>query len=262
MSSRRFKTIILLMLVVVNVALLAASLPIYWQSAQRRTALEDGLAELMEAQQIAFDPTILPAEQALYELELNFSTDRELAVVNYLLPGARADISSPYQTIWTSGDANVTVELTGGFRLQPNGLLVTDPLALLAELEFPIADMQRSLRTLTVWQEVNGAKLLTPLKLELSENRVSGMDGHFLLYENRPLRISQDACCSAADALVAFLANRDALGWVGGAVTALEQGYVPVQNATTLQLRPVWRISTDTANYEVDGLSRMVYLVE
>jgi len=261
-SSRRFKTIILLMLVVVNVALLAVSVPVYWQNAQRRTALEDGLAALMEAQQVAFDPAILPAEQTLYELELGFSTDRELDVVNRLIPGARADVSSPYQTTWTSGEDSVTVELSGAFRLQLKGLLVTEPLALLEELGFEVADTQRSLRTLTVWQEVNGAKLLTPLKLELSEDRVSGMDGYFLLYEGTPLRISQEAGCSAADALVAFLSNRDALGWVGGAVTALEQGYVPAQNATALQLRPVWRITTDTAVYEVDALTRTVYLVE
>ena len=262
MSSRRFKTIILLMLVLVNIALLAATMPVYWQRSQRRSALEEGLVRLMEAQQIAFDPGILPEEQQLYELELSFSNDRELEVVNRLIPGARADVSSPYQTSWAGTGGSLTVELSGAFRLELNGLLTGEPTALLEELGFEIADTQRSLHTLTAWQQVNGAKLLEPLRLELSEHRVSGMEGYFLLSEGQPLRISQEGCCSAADALVAFLASRDALGWVGSAATALEQGYVPEQNTTALRLKPVWRIATDTAVYEVDGLSRNVYLVE
>ena len=52
MSSRRFKTIILVMLALVNLALLGASIPVYWQRTQRQSDLEEGLQVLMDAQQI------------------------------------------------------------------------------------------------------------------------------------------------------------------------------------------------------------------
>ncbi len=262
MSSKRFKTIILLMLVLVNLSLLAVSLPVHWQRSRRRTELETGLAAMMSDQQITFDPAILPEEQRLYELELSFSADRELEVVNQLIAGARADLSSPYQTSWSAGDSWCIVELAGALTVQLEVPPETEPTLLLEQLGFDVAASQRGLRTLTVWQRVAGAKLLTPLRLSLEEDRVSAMEGYFLLYEGDPLRISERACCSAADALVAFLASRDSLGWVGSAVTAMEQGYVPDQSPASLRLRPVWRIATDAASYEVDGLTRTVYLVE
>lgn len=262
MSSKRFKTIILMMLLLVNLALLFAAVPIYWQQSQRQTELEDGLVTLMASQQVSFDPEILPKEQTLYELELSFSSERELEIINQLIPGARADLTSPYQTSWNAESGSCTVALSGALALQLQTPIEMEPTALLEQLGFEIAASQRSLYSLTVWQQVAGAKLLSPLRLSLEDNQITRIEGYFLLYDGEPIRISEDACCSAADALVVFLMNRDSLGWVGSAVTAMEQGYAPAQSTAALRLRPVWRIFTDTASYEVDGLTRNVYLVE
>ena len=211
---------------------------------------------------MAFDPGILPQEQTLFELELNFSEVRELEVVNQILPGARVDLSSPYQNTWTNAEGSCTVDLSGAFSVELRQPLAEDPLSLLESVGFEIAGTQRSLKSMTLWQKVMDATLLTPLRVNLENDQITGMEGYFLLYEGDPVRTSQAACCSAADALVVFVANRDSLGWVGGAVTALEQGYVPALYSGVLRLKPVWRIITDTATYEVDGLTRNVYLVE
>ena len=39
-------------------------------------------------------------------------------------------------------------------------------------------------------------------------------------------------------------------------------GYIPSESTSAIRLTPVWRIVTDTAVYEVDGMTRTVYLVE
>lgn len=262
MSSRRFKTIILLMLVAANLCLAAAIVPVYRQRLQQRDALAEGLSALMEQQQIRFDPEMLPEEQTLYELELTYSQTAELAVMEALVPGARADHTSPYQTTWNSDAGSCTMAVAGEFSAQLAKPLADTPEALLEAMGFAVSGSQRGVYSLTVWQEVAGARVLTPLRLELEDGGVIGVAGCFLLYEGLPQRISQEVACTAADALTAFLAQRDALGWVGGAITAVEQGYVPGESVAALRLKPVWRITTDTAVYEVDALTRTVYLVE
>lgn len=262
MSSRRLKTIILLMLLAANLCLLAAVLPVYWQRENQRTALTAALDALLTQQGVQFDTAALPEAQTLYVLELSYSADAEFAAVNALLPGARADITSPYQTRWSADTGSAVCAVSGAFSAQLDAPASAAPAELLESMGFSAAASQRSMRALTVWQQVAGVKLLSPLRLTLEDGSVTGLDGCFLFYEGTPLRISLDSCCSAADALVAFLARRDALGWVGEAITGLEQGYVPADVAAVLQLRPVWRIQTDTAMYEVDGLTREVYLVE
>lgn len=262
MSSRRFKTIILLMLLAANLCLLAATLPIYWQRAHQSTALSDALLQLLEQQQIEFDPVILPEEQTLYELELTYSTDAEFAAVNVLLPGARADVTSPYETRWNAETGTCVVTVSGSLSAQMTQPLAQEPIVLLEQMGFTAAATQRGVYSVTVWQQVAGAKVLSPLKISLEDSKITTLEGCFLLFQGAPLRASLEPSCTAADAVVAFLAQRNDLGWVGQSITALEQGYVPGEHAASLRLRPVWRIQTDTAQYEVDGLTRSVSLVE
>ena len=171
-------------------------------------------------------------------------------------------MTSPYQTRWSAGTGSAVCAVSGAFSAQLGTPSPAAPAELLGAMGFVTAATQRSMHTITVWQQVAGTKLLSPLRITLENGRIDSMEGCFLFYEGTPLRISLDSACSAADALVAFLAQRDVLGWVGEAITGLEQGYVPAESAASLQLRPVWRIQTDTAVYEVDGLTREVYLVE
>jgi len=260
MSSRRFKTIILLLLIAANLCLAAAVVPIYLQKYRRGDALTDGLAALMAQQQVQFDPAILPEAQTLYELELTYSADAELAMIEALLPGARADYTNPYQTTWTSANGSCTTAVAGGFSAALS--LKAEPGELLTQMGFQADELQRGVRSVTAWQQVAGVRVLTPLRMELEDGCVVSMEGTFLLYEGTPLRVSREVGCSAADALVAFLAKRDALGWVGGSITQVEQGYVPGDSVTALRLMPVWRIHTDTAVYEVNALTRSVYLVD
>ena len=59
--------------------------------------------------------------------------------------------------------------------------------------------------------------------------------------------------------LARLLAGRDALGWVGSAVTELTLGYLPSENAGTgMRFVPVWRIETDAGIFYVNGITREI----
>ena len=59
--------------------------------------------------------------------------------------------------------------------------------------------------------------------------------------------------------LARLLAGRDALGWVGSAVTELTLGYLPSENAGTgMRFVPVWRIETDAGSFYVNGITREI----
>ena len=74
------------------------------------------------------------------------------------------------------------------------------------------------------------------------------------------VRTDDVTCCTAADALVAFLGARSDLGWVGASVTAVTQGYYRAETASAAVVRlvPGWRIATDTGEFWVNGIDRHV----
>ena len=77
------------------------------------------------------------------------------------------------------------------------------------------------------------------------------------------LRVGDDVCISCADAVIALLARRDTLGWVGGSITGIRQGYRHADTASgAVRLTPVWRIDTDVGSFYVGGIDRTVTLCE
>ena len=69
----------------------------------------------------------------------------------------------------------------------------------------------------------------------------------------------QQESISAADALAQLLARRDALGWVGSAVTGLTQAYLPSDQAGTgIRFVPVWLVETDAGSFFINGITREI----
>ena len=59
--------------------------------------------------------------------------------------------------------------------------------------------------------------------------------------------------------LARLLAGRDALGWVGSAVTGLTQGYLPSDLAGTgIRFVPVWLVETDAGGFFINGITREI----
>ena len=141
-------------------------------------------------------------------------------------------------------------------------------------------DMQRRLRGMgyTVWQTqpavrqadgvyalgVEQALLGMPvfggtLTFTYQDGALRAADGVFYPESGSIARVSEEACISCADALTQILASRDALGWVGSAVTGLTQAYLPSDQAGTgIRFVPVWLVETDAGSFFINGITREI----
>ena len=112
--------------------------------------------------------------------------------------------------------------------------------------------------TLTATQSILGVPVLSgDLTLTYSNSRLTALEGTFFTGADTLARVSDESCLTAADALVAFLSARYDLGWVGSAVTGMEQGYLRSEAATAaaVRLTPVWRLDTDTGSFLINGMT-------
>ena len=100
----------------------------------------------------------------------------------------------------------------------------------------------------------------SPATLTFSNNCLTGVEGTFFTGAAQLKRISENSSITAADAVVAFLAQRYTLGWVGSAITSITQGYVRSETAAAaaVHLTPVWLLETDTGVFQVNGITREV----
>ena len=100
---------------------------------------------------------------------------------------------------------------------------------------------------------------LGTLTLSYADGQLQRVEGTFYTGSEAITRVSEQESISGADALARLLAGRDALGWVGSAVTELTLGYLPSENAGTgMRFVPVWRIETDAGSFYVNGITREI----
>jgi hypothetical protein len=273
MSGAKLKNFIILVLLVTIGFLLVLAVP--QQIEIRRQADTTGqlLQSLCAQDGISLDPDILPTTQTLYELELNASPSAELAVATLLLgDGAAASEETGRQGVYTAPAGRCSFSAgDGGF-----SAVLTTP----REAGTQLADYSRSLLTslgydpaevtlaeptgrtqrVTATQQYLGVPVFSSgLTLTYYDNSLTAVDGVFYIGDDQPVRISEDPCITCADAIVAFLAARDELGWVGEEITAVTQGYL--RSGIAVNLTPAWRITTDTGVVEVNGITRAVSVV-
>ena len=97
------------------------------------------------------------------------------------------------------------------------------------------------------------------LTLTYADGQLQRVEGTVYTGSEAITRVSEQESISGADALARLLAGRDALGWVGSAVTELTLGYLPSENAGTgMRFVPVWRIETDAGSFYVNGITREI----
>lgn len=88
------------------------------------------------------------------------------------------------------------------------------------------------------------------LALTYTDDCLTAVEGTFYTGGSSITRVSEQESISAADALAQLLARRDALGWVGSAVTGLTQAYLPSDQAGTgIRFVPVWLVETDAGSF-------------
>lgn len=265
MPVSKLKNIAIVILLTANLILLAFLLPNRAAQQTQQLQLKDSLSALYAAEDVALETSAIPETRTLYALQLPNSTSSQVRAATALLgeqPVAQADPAG-WLSSFRSAGGTCSIGRNGVFQARLTGL-AKEPAAVLEEMGCTWTHRVQAGQAVSVTQTVLEVPVFSDgLTLTYTGGLLTAVDGVFFCGADSPVRISQEACMSAADALVLFLDRRFDLGWMGSAVSALEQGYLQADTASAaiVQLTPVWRLVTDTDTFLIDGLTGEISLI-
>lgn len=272
MPVSKLKNLVILILLMANLLLMLVVIPTFSASSREQAALLESLQTLYANQDIALDAAAVPDTVSLYTLELKEDSQANDQAASALLGSQLLvqDDSTRYLSIYRSDQGSCSISYNGTFEAELTGQpecsdLSKDASKTLKSIGFTYDSLGEPERiragvfSLTAVQSVLGVPVFTGvLTLTYANNRLTSLEGTFFTGTASSLaRVSDQACISAADALVAFLSARYDLGWVGSAVTSMEQGYIRSETAAAavIRLTPGWRLHTDTGSFWVNGIT-------
>lgn len=277
MPVSKLKNLAILILALANLALVLLVFPNRLRIGQEADALHESLCSLYAQQAITLSPDVIPDTVSLYVLELKEDGSGSLQAARALL-GENVwlhETSTRYLNNYRSETGSCSISQSGDFSAEltdqePQRDLRSASKKLLKKMGFSCGTLPEpqleadGTCTLTANQQVLGMPVFAgDLVLTYQDQCLTGMQGVFFPGANALTRVSDSRCMSAADALVKFLSIRYELGWVGSAVTGLQQGYIRSETAAaaTVRLTPVWRLETDTGLYQINGMTGEVTAV-
>lgn len=277
MPVSKLKNLVILILLLANLAMLGLLVPGQMEERREAESLRQSLSELYAAQDVVLDPAIIPDTVTLYALELGEDAAADLQAAKALLGDhvLVQDDSTRYLRTYQSEDGVCSLGRAGTFRAQLKNQAESSDLTKAAQktlkrMGFRYSSLGEPVRlragvyTVTATQSVLDAPVFEgELTLTYSNNCLTALDGVFFTGVGTLTRVSETACISAADALVSFLSARYDLGWVGSEIVAMEQGYLRSETAAAaaVHLTPVWRLTTDTGAFYINGVSGEVTAV-
>jgi regulatory protein YycI of two-component signal transduction system YycFG len=270
----KLKNLVILILLMANLLLVLLVVPGRLASRQAEEALRESLCQLYAREQISLSASAIPETATLYMLELKEDTAATHRAAEVLLgePLQMQDDSTRYLSLYQSPRGTCSISRSGAFAAQLTdqpeaGDLAKSSRKLLQNMGFSHGKVGEPVRvragvyTVTADQSVLGVPVFSGgLTLTWSNSRLTALDGTFFTGASSLTRVSDESCLSASDALVAFLSARYSLGWVGSAVTQMEQGYIRSETAAAaaVRLTPVWRLTTDTGSFLINGMTAEV----
>lgn len=278
MPISKVKNIVIFILVLVNILLLCLVIPLVQERQAQAAEAYAQLETLMERYGVQLHTETLPTTRTLYTVEFTPRDDGALPAMQALLGEMvlMENDSTRYVQIYRSEQG--ICQLSRGSdleaRLEGREAASDLPAAAAAELEAMGLDTayvttptrsSAGIYSVTAVQRLLDVPVFTAaLRCTFQNGVLSRMEGTLYFDTTDLCRTDDNTCCSAADALVAFLGSRDALGWVGSSVTDVAQGYCRAETASAAVVRlvPGWRISTDTGDFWVNGISRQVSLLQ
>lgn len=270
MPASKLKNLAILILLLANLALAVTVFPSRASRQQEEDALRQSLCDLYSRQEITLLPQTIADTTSLYVLELRENSDKDLQAATALLGQQLLvqDDSTRYVSSYRSALGQCSISRSGEFSASlTDSKPVRDPIQitenLLKSMDFaylPLAAPTTlgQTTTITATQTILDLPIFSDgLTFVWTDNCLTELNGVFFTGTDTPTRVSDKACISAADALVAFLDARYDLGWVGSEVTALQQGYVRSEAATAaaVRLTPFWQLETDTGTFLIHGMT-------
>ena len=270
MSASKIKNLIILILLLAVLGLLPAVVPTQAARASSEKNIHEELSALYASYGLTLDASTLPASQTLYTVELE-NPDAKAAAQALLGNGASAEeasgrtlasYTSGAGTFQLSRGGNLSVRLTDASSAHD---LTRATKRYLRSMDFEIAELDEPVResagvyTVRAVQSMFGVPVFeSALTFSYRNNTLYSVEGEFYP-AGEIVRVSESACISCADALVALLSSRDQLGWVGSQIVSCEQGYVHSETASSaMRFVPVWRVETDAGSFYVNGMTREV----
>lgn len=257
MKASRLKTIVIVILLLVNAFLLFLLLSRRAEQTQAYERTVEQLCELFARSGVSFDRALLPENSDVYALSPERSSTREMAFAKSLL----GDDVSAFDS---GGGISRYSSSLGSCSLRSGGTVD----AVLSRPLDDAAQFSRELFRSFGYEEVssslnggsgsvtgmrrgkNGPIYNAALTLTFSDSTLTGVSGTFLSDLDEGRRTDG---LDAISALVRFLDNCGVSGVVCTEVSALDSGYLLQSSASApLRLIPVWRITTDVNNYYVN----------
>lgn len=265
----KIKNLILLILAVTVVFLMLLVVPNLTARNQQREKLHEQLEILFDSCGVELVPEKLPTESTLYAVELDGQADQQRIARALLGENCSLDTDSTlFVSTYTSELGKCTFRLGGGFSaelasVEQRANQTRTARQLLRQMEYVAEQLPEPVVSgsgdaqFALSQLLLGVPVLSDgLTLTLTADGGARLEGSAFIGTSHITRVSENACISCADALVALLAERDALGWMGSRVEQVRQGYVYAETASAaVRMVPVWIIETDTAVFRVNGLS-------
>ncbi len=274
MPYSKVKDLMILILALVNGVLLCLVLPLRHERQAQQALEAQALEDLFARSGVALSTEDLPEERTLYTLEFSPDPEAALPAVHALLgPAILAQKgSTPYLSLYTSSEGRCELVRGGGLDARSTGrAAVSDPAAevrsLVEQMGLTVAAVSEPDRqsagvyTVTATQSLLDVPVFSStLVFTYRSGALVHLEGTAYFDTTGLCRTDDVPCASCADALVAFLGNRDSLGWVGAEVCEVAQGYLRAETASAavVHLTPGWRIVTDTGSFWVDGIARSV----
>ena len=252
MPVSKLKNLAILILLLANAALVCLLIPRQLEKHAQEQALRDSLTALCAEQNVILQPECIGSSLTLYTLELNDRADAEAAALSDLLEDSSTTPS------WDNGVLSLRLE---GQKSVSD--LRSHAKNTLKKMQFQISALSAPVRRspgiydVTATQSVLGVPVFSEgLTFTYANNSLRDINGTF--FTGTLIRADDTVCCSAAEAVVAFLGERVELGWVGSTITGLEQGYLPADLTGLVRLLPGWKLTTDTGSFYVNGLDGTV----
>lgn len=261
MEWSKLKNIVLLLLVCVNVALLSFLLggELQNRGIQNKARLE--AIAFLEKKGVTAAEGAIPAEMDLRpkvverDLEWEGTIARALLGEDLRVQDRGAGVyrySSGVGAIQFHNDGAFSGEfLPGSFPV--GGSRAEDCLALLKTLDFEGTLLEEKGDSLTFRQTWEGCPLFSQqVTLEIEGGRVTAMTAGRRLV-GQPAEDADRETMTVSTALIRFFNGMNELGGVCSRIDGVEQGYVSSTSLSgPMQLTPVWRIATDTDEYQMD----------
>lgn len=271
MSVSKMKTVIILILAVMNLFLLMLVVPNFMPRYQQAQQAQVQLQALFERYQLSLDLNALPKSQPITSVNVSYDSDSVLRAAKALLGDTVLVEEDPalYYSSYTSSSGTLRFYRSGLCEATLTGFdAVSDPAEhakkLLTQMGLDIyaittQETRTGIVTVTATQSIGGLPL-DPAQIQLvyTDGCLTQLSG--TLYLGTLSRPSSQTCLVCGEALIAFLGSRDVLGWVADQVYAVEQCYTHAgtASAATVRLDPSWKITTDTGYYLVNGITGAV----